>query len=572
MLALFLAPLAAPAAAVTTTFGVTSTGSDSAAGTASPNATAWQRSLNHTTPLPRNGVADARAAWVPPSAAAVALQAAITHAIEEEATTHEKPTATVVTAPSGDVYFNSASLNITGAHHVTLRGATAAASTTAPTTLYFAPGVGVKIENSSDIVVDTLSIDYHPLPYVFGSVKATTSHNTTVVLDPRSLTFETFVAQYPPHDTWPPITAFDKQSADRKKGLCSWGQAPAATRIASREYVLACNGDGLAPGDLVVAATRVGYTLALSYTARVVVRNIVIYAAGNMAITEFQGEGGNAYENVSLIPRDASRPLSSNADGFHSSGMAHGPVLRRVTMRNLLDDYFNVHNTVQLVAAVHTETRSLLVGDYQLFAGTNLEYATQRTLGRVAIGDRVSFFPINTFTWPALASGVVASIAAVHDPALQHVLTDTYSAASRIALKTPCSACRAGLNPHASAQLWNITLSETLPSAIAALTFLNADAISNTGAVVEDCDFSGSNSNLGRWKSSGGTITNSRFSQTVNANLEISPLQNWLEGPLGIHNVTVSDNTFVGMATSPVHTFGAVGIHQFNNTFVPKAA
>ena len=79
----------------------------------------------------------------------------------------------------------------------------------------------------------------------------------------------------------------------------------------------------------------------------------------------------------------------------------------------------------------------------------------------------------------------------------------------------------------------------------------------------------GSNSNLGRWKSSGGTITRSVFSETENSNLEISPLQNWLEGPLGIHNVTIASNTFIGMASSPVHTFGAVDIHVENNTFVP---
>ena len=59
---------------------------------------------------------------------------------------------------------------------------------------------------------------------------------------------------------------------------------------------------------------------------------------------------------------------------------------------------------------------------YQLFNGSNLEYATQRTLTRVASNDSVSFFPINTFTWPAAATGVVASIARVTAPALQHVL------------------------------------------------------------------------------------------------------------------------------------------------------
>ena len=499
----------------------------------------------------------AKAQWVAPTAAAEALQASIAWAIR-------KRSASVV-APAGDLYFNSASLNISGASSFTLLG------NAKGTVLYFTPGVGVKVENCSDVVVRALTIDYDPLPYVFGAVKATTAHSTTVVLDARSITFEQLIKDYPPHDTWPPVTVFDGRSAERKMGLCGWGRAPAATRIAPREYAIACGGDGVALGDVVVAATRVGFTLALSYTSRVTVRDVTIHAAGNMAITEFQGDGGNVYANVSLVPRDATRPLASNADGFHSSGMKRGPHLLRVTMRNLLDDYFNVHTTVQLVAEVHAATNSLLVGDYQLFNGSNLEYATQRTLTRVAVNDHVSFFPINTFTWPAAATGVIASIARVAAPAFQHVLEDAYAAASKRAIATPCSACRAGLNAHASAQLWNITLRSALPPSITPLMFLTADAISNGGARVEECTFSGSNSNLGRWKSSGGTITRSVFRQTENANLEISPLQNWLEGPLGIHNVTIASNTFVGMASSPVHTFGAVDIHVENNTFVPAA-
>jgi|EP01047_Picozoa_sp_COSAG01_P030340 hypothetical protein len=89
-----------------------------------------------------------------------------------------------------------------------------------------------------------------------------------------------------------------------------------------------------------------------------------------MAITEFQGGGGNQYINVSLTPRSPATPLASNADGFHSSGMRRGPTLVGVTMTNLLDDYLNIHNTFQLVTN-RTGPQSLLVADYQLFSGDN---------------------------------------------------------------------------------------------------------------------------------------------------------------------------------------------------------
>ena len=50
--------------------------------------------------------------------------------------------------------------------------------------------------------------------------------------------------------------------------------------------------------------------------------------------------------------------------------------------------------------------------------------------------------------------------------------------------------------------------------------------------------------------------------------LQIEPLQNWLEGSFGIHNVTVDSCIFNGTRSSPVHTFGATDVFQTNNTFI----
>ena len=181
--------------------------------------------------------------------------------------------------------------------------------------------------------------------------------------------------------------------------------------------------------------------MTLSYTSNITLRDVIIHAAGNMAITEFQGDGGNRYQNVSLVPRGPSTPLGSNADGFHSSGMRQGPTLSGVRMQNLLDDYFNVHNTFQLVAR-RTGPASVLVGDFQYLAGDNTLYATQQTLSRVAAGETGSFFPINTFTFPSLASDTIAAIERVPDT--DGLLKSAHDAASKEAKKTPCSACASG--------------------------------------------------------------------------------------------------------------------------------
>lgn len=238
-----------------------------------------------------------------------------------------------------------------------------------------------------------------------------------------------------------------------------------------------------------------------------------------------------------------------------------------------LADYFNVHNTFQLLVAgadIASPT-SILVGDYQLFAGGNQLYGTQQTLSHTVPGDDLSFYPLNTFSWPALAAARIASIVPVPDAVAKPLLAAAYSNASAVAKSTPCSACHAGLNPYANAQLYNVTLTEPFPLQLAPPLFVNSDAYSASSSSITDCTFSGSGSNLGRFKSSGGSITGTVFRNTLSQNLEIEPLQNWLEGMLGIHNVTVANNVFYGTGSSPIHTFGAADVEIRNNTYVPGA-
>lgn len=95
--------------------------------------------------------------WVPPDAAATAIQAAVDKAVAEKQNK--------VHLPSGDAYFNDAGLNLTDAHGLHLYGTTS-------TVLFFRPGVGVKVSNSSNCGVHSIQIDYSPLPYVYSTILA----------------------------------------------------------------------------------------------------------------------------------------------------------------------------------------------------------------------------------------------------------------------------------------------------------------------------------------------------------------------------------------------------------------
>lgn len=267
-------------------------------------------------------VACALAAATPPSPAALALQAALDAAVASGASSFG--------LPAGDVFFNDASFNITNASAIDIFGGVG-------TTLWFGPGFGVAVANSTNSTLRDFVIDYSPLPYVHGVITAQSASTITVSLSPTSMTFETLASDYPPHDTWPPVSVFDSRTSDLVGSVCSWGVPAPATRISPGVYSIACRPGGAKLGDVLVAATRVGLTLSLSRTAEMVTRNVTLHAASYMAITEFLGDGGNTYDHVAVVPRNASTPLGSNADGFHSSGMRRGPQLVGVSIHNLLD-------------------------------------------------------------------------------------------------------------------------------------------------------------------------------------------------------------------------------------------
>jgi hypothetical protein len=498
----------------------------------------------------------ARAA--PPSPAAAALQAALDAAIAARAPTF--------TLPAGAISFNGASFNVSNATRIAIGGAPGAR-----TTLVFEPGFGVAVADATNATLHDFAIDYAPLPFVFGPIRgAPNASHFLVELDAASLTFAELAARYPPHDTWPGCGIF--RAGELVRSACGWGAPPPAAPAAgaARTFAVACDVRGAAAGDVFVAATRVGITLSLSRCARVAVRDVDVLAAGYMAVTEFQGDGGNVYERVRVAPPSPARPLGSNADGFHSSGTRVGPTLSHVQISNLLDDYFNVHTTAQLYIGP-AGGGAHLVGDYQLFAGGNTNYGTQTTLDRVAPGENMSFYPLNTFSWPPLATATVARLARVDGAAADALLADAYARASAAAVATPCSACNAGLKNFSSAQLWNVTPAAPL-AGVPPLSFATADGISAAGARLADCTFSDSITNLGRWKSSNSRIERTTWARTGKQNLEIEPLQHWLEGPFGPHNVTIDSCVFEGTRVSPVHTFGAVDVVQTNNSFVPGAA
>ena len=101
----------------------------------------------------------------PPSPQAVAVQEAMTKAIYDGVSEFA--------LPAGDIYFHDAPFEIVGARNIAIAGE--------ETTLYFGPGFGIKIENSTHTTLHGVTVDYSPLPYVVGTVAQGTNDTSTIV-------------------------------------------------------------------------------------------------------------------------------------------------------------------------------------------------------------------------------------------------------------------------------------------------------------------------------------------------------------------------------------------------------
>jgi hypothetical protein len=108
-------------------------------------------------------------------------------------------------------------------------------------------------------------------------------------------------------------------------------------------------------GDLITVRGSGPHNLTVVNCSRMEIENITIYNAGNFAIWESGGEGGNRYNGVTvkraIPPEGASRGplLSSTADAFHSTNVRTGPVLQRCDFEDMGDDGIAIQGTFAFV-------------------------------------------------------------------------------------------------------------------------------------------------------------------------------------------------------------------------------
>ena len=267
-----------------------------------------------------------------------------------------------------------------------------------------------------------------------------------------------------------------------------------------------------------------------------------------MGFTEFDGPGGHVYRNVRLVRRapsaDAAGPVplvACNADCFHSSGVQRGPQLLDSELSFCIDDYVNVHSRVQMVQA-RLSNRSLIVADPRLARDYGLRddfpYGTVETLTNARPGGALDFYAVSTLV--PLGRIPIAALTRITDP--QHLA----------AINTSINAHGANATPPIRAldvqggRAWQIDFAADLPAAVRAGTLAGLADWDASDAVVSG-NYLHDNPDGFRWKSSRSSIANNRWTgaQGVTA-LEVSMLQEYMEGPLLISNVVIANNTLLG--------------------------
>lgn len=533
----------------------------------------------------------------------------------------------VFTIAAGDYYFNGADLLVAGAQHLTL------AVDAAGATLWFHVGAGVRLDGCLNVTIlgAGLRVDYDPPPFM----QATALADATLITGGLPATGEMKHEQreqqrHGPLDgvltfTVPLVT--DPGFSDPISFWDMYSRDPATEFVQGPQWWAGDNGTGFPmffsafrefnattqmtrldngtilyrgrtgsggwpqrlprAGDKVTVVIRKGYTWLLHNCSGVVTRDIRIHTASFMAVTEFNGHGGNVYHNVQVVRRTVTGPeercglngrrlclatVAANADVFHSSGCQRGPVVQGCEFSYALDDFCNVHSRVQVGLGVigaakaragrRPATTRVLVADPRLArdAGIvdDLPYGTVETMPNVRPGMTLAFRDLQSL---ALLHRMTV-IAVERLPASSPLVSQAQATLDRLSHSPgvmpalqPLSVSGAGI--MTGSRVWLVDVETGGEAAPNGTCLVEVEQWANSGSIFRDNLLHSSIDGL-RWKSSDGQIINNtwRMAPPVTTTaLELTPLRSYLEGPLAISGVLVEGNVFSGVPPERAATF-----------------
>jgi hypothetical protein len=265
----------------------------------------------------------------------------------------------------------------------------------------------------------------------------------------------------------------------------------------------------------------------------VTTENITILGSGTFGILEWGGQGGHVYRGVTLTRKSLPfHYMSGNMDAFHSFSVGHGPLVENCEFAFMGDDFVNIHNRVFLALPPFNLPKSLYILDVGDVLG--LDYQPTYTLSTVKSGDELSFYAINSTEY--IGYGTVVSSTRIFDPFILANATSVLSVVN----SQPYNAQLLDFVPS-FIQVFEVEF-ESLP-AIQPYCFVQLNTQSGIGGMIRNNYFHDSYDNTMRLQASSTVVENNVF---LRASWGVSIVfdQPWLEGSLGLHNISVLNNKF----------------------------
>lgn len=242
-------------------------------------------------------------------------------------------------------------------------------------TFYFEDDrLGIYIGSSSNFTIQELNIDYQPLPYTQGTIKAIDLTNKTMKVLLES-TYDTVTPRFAglsstannPEIRGAVIASDGKFK--RNQNLFRVMPFISTPKNADGTYnvsVLPFYGQPMssinaAVNDRVVFGIRGDGAILVEGCDHVTLTNFDLYASPGLCFTDSSGYGQNTYRDCNIPQRwETNRLVCGNADGFHSVNTEVGPLIEDCDVTSLLDDGVNVHGVYSRVLTVES-LRSIVV-------------------------------------------------------------------------------------------------------------------------------------------------------------------------------------------------------------------
>lgn len=333
-----------------------------------------------------------------------------------------------------------------------------------------------------------------------------------------------------------------------------------------------------AVGDSLTYMLRQAHTVAIGNSSKVVMEDVTTLTTLGLNFYELDGEGGHIYRRIN-VTRAPGYMIGSNADGFHSIDVATGPTIVDSEISYTLDDIFNIHNTIHLLFPLKrsaadkpsesvggsTATDEAVLVNPRIWCGgkagynfnastenkhpldLDLWYGDTSPMKNIEVGrDTLRCYAVNSnaqrFGHPITVESATLRTDAPHTDAEAMAKFRSQAAGAHLPLMNWCAM-----------EVWDVKFASGALDGwdIAAdpVVMCDVSRFCAAGTVVENSYFHHSVANLGRLKASNSVLRGNTWTN-IRGVIELLGLEGWLEGPMLLDNITIENNTAIGLGNN----------------------